>query len=301
MEETKTKEGRLFWLKLEQTFFGQKEIKALRRIEGGDTYTLIYLKMMLASLADNGSFFFEGFGNTFADEVSLALDEKLDVVEATINFLLQYGLLAKISDREYQLTAVLGMTGSKSEAAVRKAKSRENQRQAMCDNVTSESQQCHDTSQNVTQRREELDTRLDLDSRQESREDNRKEPDKEPIEKEDSRSGYGPIDNTLSGHSPNLNYSVRCNDSDVIDLFISVTGISDRKYIEKVLTDVFYDDDIEPNTVCIYMNDMLDYLGNVINNNATYNKTGNRNLEIVDTVANKVKERYNEQNSELPF
>lgn len=223
MEETKAKEGRLFWLKLEQTFFGQKEIKALRRIEGGDTYTLIYLKMMLASLADNGKLFYDGFGNTFADEMSLALDEDLDVVEATINFLSQYGLLAKTSETEYQLTAVLGMTGSKSEAAVRKAKSRENQRQAMCDNVTSESQPCHDTSQNVTQRREELEYREDLDSRSDLRENIREDPNKEPIEKEDSSSGYEPI----KENSQNENI----NDCDIVNLVKDITGYDDDNFI----------------------------------------------------------------------
>lgn len=328
MEDTKSKEGRLFWLKLEQTFFGQKEIKALRRIEGGDTYTLIYLKMMLASLADNGKLFFDGFGNSFADEMSLALDEDLDVVEATINFLSQYGLLAKSSDTEYQLTAVLGMTGSKSEAAVRKAKSRENQRQAMCDNVTNESQPCHATSQNVTQRREELEYREDSDSRSELRDNIREDPNKEPIAKEDSSSGYEPIeensqnetatdalsvikrkmktdqqktDNTPSGHIQNSDYDIRRNYSDVIDLFVSVTGISDRNYIQNILTDVFYDQEFEPNVVYIYMNDMLDYLGDVIQKNATYDNLGNRKLDIVKVVADKVKERYDEETSELPF
>ncbi len=40
---------RYFWLKLHKDFFQRKEIKRLRKIAGGDTYTIIYLKMLLRS------------------------------------------------------------------------------------------------------------------------------------------------------------------------------------------------------------------------------------------------------------
>lgn len=45
---------RYWWLKLPENFFDAIEIKKLRRIAGGDTYTIIYLKMMLLSLKNNG-------------------------------------------------------------------------------------------------------------------------------------------------------------------------------------------------------------------------------------------------------
>ena len=37
---------RYFWLKLHKDFFKRKEIKRLRKIAGGDTYTIIYLEML---------------------------------------------------------------------------------------------------------------------------------------------------------------------------------------------------------------------------------------------------------------
>ena len=43
-----------FWLKLKDNFFNQKEIKKLRRIAGGDTYTIIYLKLQLLSIKKEG-------------------------------------------------------------------------------------------------------------------------------------------------------------------------------------------------------------------------------------------------------
>ena len=44
---------RYYWLKLKEDFFIDKRIKRLRRISGGDTYTIIYLKLLLLSLKDS--------------------------------------------------------------------------------------------------------------------------------------------------------------------------------------------------------------------------------------------------------
>lgn len=41
---------RYYWLKLMDDFFDSKRIKKLRKMAGGDTYTIIYLKMQLLSL-----------------------------------------------------------------------------------------------------------------------------------------------------------------------------------------------------------------------------------------------------------
>ena len=43
-----------YWLKLMNDFFTQPRIKKLRKIAGGDTYTIIYLKLQLLSLKTNG-------------------------------------------------------------------------------------------------------------------------------------------------------------------------------------------------------------------------------------------------------
>ena len=51
---------RYYWLKLKDDFFRDKAIKKLRRIAGGDTYVIIYLKMQLLSLKSGGKLFYEG-------------------------------------------------------------------------------------------------------------------------------------------------------------------------------------------------------------------------------------------------
>ena len=43
-------EKKYFWLKLKNDWFSSKEIKRLRNVAGGDTFTIIYLKMQLKSL-----------------------------------------------------------------------------------------------------------------------------------------------------------------------------------------------------------------------------------------------------------
>ena len=56
---------RYYWLKLQKDFFTQPKIKKLRKIAGGDTYTIIYLKMQLLSLNNGGKLFFEGIEENF--------------------------------------------------------------------------------------------------------------------------------------------------------------------------------------------------------------------------------------------
>ena len=45
---------RYYWLKLKDDFFTSKEIKKLRRVAGGDTYTIIYQIMLLLAIKSDG-------------------------------------------------------------------------------------------------------------------------------------------------------------------------------------------------------------------------------------------------------
>lgn len=110
---------RYYWLKLPDDFFRQKPIKKLRRIAGGDTYTIIYLKMLLVSLKNEGKLFFDGVEENFTEEIALELDEEEENVKVTVQFLMAQGLLQLIDESEYELTECSRMVGSESASAER--------------------------------------------------------------------------------------------------------------------------------------------------------------------------------------
>jgi len=138
-----------WWLKLKDTFFQQIEIKKLRRLAGGDTYTIIYLKLQLLSIKNDGIIVHNGVESTFEDELSLVLDESVEDIKMTVLFLQNHGLIES-SGNEYLLPEASSNIGSESSSAERMRKHRnmqslqllkgnmENTEMSHCDtNVTS--------------------------------------------------------------------------------------------------------------------------------------------------------------------
>lgn len=126
-EEIKMETKKYYWLKLKEDFFKDKEIKKLRRIAGGDTYTIIYLKLMLLGMRDECKLYFEGIEDTFAEELALELDEDTDNVKVTLLYLLKMGLLQEVNENELFLTRLpecIGKETSKAEI-MRKKRARD--------------------------------------------------------------------------------------------------------------------------------------------------------------------------------
>lgn len=123
---------RYYWLKLPDGFFRQKAIKKLRKIAGGDTYTIIYLKMLLVAMKQDGRLYFEGVEATFYDELALDLDEEVENVRVTVMFLLQQDLMQLIDETEYSLSECAKMTGSESASAERMRRLRD-KKASQCD------------------------------------------------------------------------------------------------------------------------------------------------------------------------
>ena len=128
------KNKRYFWIQLTQDFFKSKEMKLLRKIAGGDTHTIIYLKMMLISLEDGGRIYYDGLADNLAEELSLVIDENIEDIKITLIFLESKGLLTKKSDRDYFLEQVPEMVGSETASARRVRKFRENKLALQCNN-----------------------------------------------------------------------------------------------------------------------------------------------------------------------
>lgn len=114
-----------YWLKLRKDFFNDAKIKKLRKIAGGDTYTIILQKIMLLSIADGGVISLEGIEDTPAKELALVMDEDATNVEVAISFMRSVGLIETLSDTEFLLPSVPLLIGSEGDSAERMRKLRE--------------------------------------------------------------------------------------------------------------------------------------------------------------------------------
>lgn len=168
-----------YWLKLKDDWFNSKVIKKLRKIAGGDTYTIIYLKMLLLSLKNEGKLYYEGVEESFADELALELDEETDNVNVTISFLQNCGLIEIVDPDEYVLTEVPAAIGSETESAERMRKCRANRNRKLLEEKTSH---CDGA---VTASDTEIDIEKDIETEKEKKnictEQEGSEPEPEPI------------------------------------------------------------------------------------------------------------------------
>lgn len=152
---------RYFWLKLHKDFFQRKEIKRLRKIAGGDTYTIIYLKMLLRSIVSDGKLYFDGLEDDFASELALDIDEKEENVQITIQYLLKSGLLEMCSDEEYYLPDTKDSTGCETAAASRMRRCRAKKEQLERNNVTRMLQSSYGEIKKELEKEKELDKEID--------------------------------------------------------------------------------------------------------------------------------------------
>nr|DAE24382.1 MAG TPA: replisome organizer [Siphoviridae sp. ctOow3] len=123
---------RYYWLQLKEDFFKTKEMKLMRKLPGGEEITIIYLKIMLVSLADEGKIFFEGLAEDLAEELSLLIDEDAEAVRMALIFLEQKKLLTTSDNYQYNLEQVPEMIGSETASTRRARKHRENQKALQC-------------------------------------------------------------------------------------------------------------------------------------------------------------------------
>ena len=153
-------EKRYYWLRLKDDFFNNKEVKKLRRIAGGDTFTIIYLKMQLLSINDGGCLIFDETEENLAEQLAIQLDEKYEDIMLVLNYMERNKLIEKTPDKKFLLPKVPPLIGNETTAAERMRKMRERNK---CNKVTP-------VLQSVTQRKE-LEKR---EKRKEIKEEKRK-------------------------------------------------------------------------------------------------------------------------------
>ena len=131
-----TENRRYYWLQLKDDFFNSKEMKLMRKLPGGEEITIIYLKMMLASLAEQGKLYFEGLAEDLAEELSLIIDEDPEAIRLTLMFLTKKKLLTTSDNYQFNLEQVPEMVGSETASTRRSRKHRETQKALQCNTTT---------------------------------------------------------------------------------------------------------------------------------------------------------------------
>ncbi len=128
---------RYYWLRLHDDFFRSVRIKKLRKMAGGDTYLIIYLKLQLLAIKSDGVLTWKGYEQDFVDELSLDLDEEPDDVRVTLMYLLSCGLAETEDNVNFFFPYAVENTGSEGASAERMRKHRERQA-SLCDTPVTE-------------------------------------------------------------------------------------------------------------------------------------------------------------------
>jgi len=125
-------EKRYYWLKFKEDFFDFKGVKKLRKLAGGDTYVIIYLKMLLRSLKTEGILEYCGIEDDFAKEIALDLDEDVDNVKVVLTIITGCGMCEFYDDTHIFLPYVGENTGSETASTKRVRDFRERQKALQC-------------------------------------------------------------------------------------------------------------------------------------------------------------------------
>lgn len=150
-----------YWLKLKDDFFRDKRIKKLRRIAGGDTYTIIYLKLQLLSLKHNGTLIYEGVEESLEEELALEIDEDEDNVKVALAFLFTNGLIEETDTNHFVMTETIKCIGSESDSAERVRKHREKKKALQCNDVVTISNTEKEKEKETEKKKEDKFNKLD--------------------------------------------------------------------------------------------------------------------------------------------
>ena len=178
----KNNNRRFYWIKLKKDFFEARPIKRLRTMPNGDTYTIIYLKLLLKTVENNGFYYYEGIDEDIYNEIALDLDEDLEAVKNTVNYLVQKNLMT-ISESEAELYQMAEMVGSETASTRRARKSREKSKSvAMQHQCNTNATHCNNLQQKCNVEKE-IDKELDIELEKEKEQEKEQEL-KEKVKKE---------------------------------------------------------------------------------------------------------------------
>ena len=120
-------ERRFYWLKLKNTYFNQISQKKMKRQEHGTEMQVIYLRMMLLSINSEGCIYYQGVYDTLAEELAEEFDEPVELIEKTLNYLVDNHMITVDDSDGYYLPEAVDCIGSETAAAERMRRNRARQ------------------------------------------------------------------------------------------------------------------------------------------------------------------------------
>ena len=107
------------WMKLQKDFFTNPRIKKVRSLAGGDTYTCIYLELLLFSLDTDGIIFYENIEQNLEAELALKIDEDEINIKAALAIFESLGLIERGENDDLRLVEACSLMGSECDSAAR--------------------------------------------------------------------------------------------------------------------------------------------------------------------------------------
>lgn len=133
---------RKYWLQLPQTYFNRLPQRKMRKQPDGEIMQIIYLKMLLACIGNSGLILYQGVYDSLAEEIAEEIDEKTEIVQKTIDYIIKNNMAREIEDKEgggYFFPESDEFTGSESESAERMRRMREKVKASQCDSDVTKS------------------------------------------------------------------------------------------------------------------------------------------------------------------
>lgn len=159
---------RYYWLRLHDDFFGSMRIKKLRKMAGGDTYVIIYLKMQLKAMKTDGVIRWKGVEQNIVDELALDLDEEPDNVRVTLAYLISCGLVETEDNLNLFVPYAVENVGSESSSTQRVRDFRARQKALQCNTDVTEVKRIGNVEKEIEIRDRVIDREKDREDNNES-------------------------------------------------------------------------------------------------------------------------------------
>lgn len=135
-------------LKIGYEFFQETLIKKLRKMENGDTYICIYLKMVFLASENEGVLEYSKIEESFEKEIATKIDELQEHVKTVINFLQEHKIIEHYKDLNAYSIGLINLKLISESSAERMRKHRS--KKALTKKLQTQKSQKHDSDGTVS-------------------------------------------------------------------------------------------------------------------------------------------------------